>query len=73
MIEGTVRRGNPIRVVRDNVVVFEGQLESLRRFKDDVNEAKEGLECGIAIKDYNDVKLGDQIEVFQRTEVRRTL
>ena len=73
VIEGTVRRGNPIRVVRDNVVVFEGQLESLRRFKDDVNEAKEGLECGIAIKDYNDVKLGDQIEVFQRTEVRRTL
>ena len=73
VIEGTLRRGNPIRVLRDNIVVFEGELESLRRFKDDVSEVKEGLECGIAVKDYNDVKLGDQIEVFQRTEIARTL
>lgn len=73
VIEGTVRRGNPIRVLRDNVVIFEGELESLRRFKEDVNEVKMGTECGIAVKDYNDVKLGDQIEIFQRTEVQRTL
>ena len=73
VIEGTIRRGNPIRVLRDNVVVYEGELESLRRFKDDVNEVKVGTECGIAVKDYNDVKLRDQIEVFQRAEVRRSL
>ena len=73
VIEGTVRRGNPIRVLRDNIVIYEGELESLRRFKDDANEVKAGTECGIAVKDYNDVKLGDQIEVFQRAEVRRSL
>ena len=73
VVEGTVRRGNPIRVLRDNIVVYEGELESLRRFKDDVREVKMGTECGIAVKDYNDVKLGDQIEVFQRAEIRRTL
>ena len=73
VIEGTVRRGNPIRVLRDNIVIFEGGLESLRRFKEDVNEVKVGTECGIAVKDYNDVKLGDQIEVFQRIEMQRTL
>ena len=73
VLEGMVRRGNPIRVLRDNVVIFEGELESLRRFKEDVNEVKVGTECGIAVKDYNDVKLGDQIEIFQRTEVQRTL
>ncbi len=71
--EGVVKRGNPIRVLRDNVVIYEGELESLRRFKDDVNEVKSGTECGIAVKNYNDVKPGDQIENFERTEIRREL
>ncbi len=73
VVEGSVKRGNPIRVLRDNVVIYEGELESLRRFKEDVNEVKAGTECGIAVKNYNDVKAGDQIEVFQRVEVARTL
>jgi translation initiation factor IF-2 len=73
VVEGTVRRHNPIRVLRDNVVVYEGELESLRRFKDDVNEVKAGTECGIGVKNYNDVKAGDQIEVFERVEVAREL
>ncbi|MEE9551615.1 MAG: hypothetical protein V3V89_01085, partial [Gammaproteobacteria bacterium] len=63
----------PIRVLRDNVVIYEGELESLRRFKDDVNEVKSGTECGIGVKNYNDVKAGDQIEVFERVEVARTI
>jgi translation initiation factor IF-2 len=71
--EGTVKRHNPIRVLRDNVVVYEGELESLRRFKDDVNEVKAGTECGIGVKNYNDVKSGDQIEVFERIEVAREI
>lgn len=71
--EGQVKRNLPIRVLRDNVVIFEGQLESLRRFKDDVSEVKSGMECGIGVKHYNDVKPGDQIEVFDRIEVKRTL
>ena len=71
--EGAVRRNNPIRVLRDNVVIFEGQLESLRRFKDDVNEVKSGTECGIGVKNYNDVRAGDQIECFERVEVARSL
>ena len=70
---GLVRKANPIRVLRDNVVVYEGQLESLRRFKDDVNEVKSGTECGIGVKNYNDVKPGDQIEVFERVEVERNI
>jgi translation initiation factor IF-2 len=70
--EGVVRRSSPIRVLRDNVVVYEGELESLRRFKDDVNEVKAGTECGIGVKNY-DVKAGDQIEVFERVEVARSL
>jgi translation initiation factor IF-2 len=73
VVEGTVRRHNPIRVLRDNVVIYEGELESLRRFKDDVNEVKAGTECGIGVKNYNDVKPGDHIEVFERTEVARQL
>jgi translation initiation factor IF-2 len=73
VIEGTVKRGNPIRVLRDNVVIYEGELESLRRFKDDVAEVRTGTECGIAVKNYNDVRPGDQIEVYQRVEVARTL
>jgi translation initiation factor IF-2 len=68
---GMVRRHSPIRVLRDNVVIFEGQLQSLRRFKEDVNEVKAGFECGIGVKNYNDVRPGDQIEVFERVEVAR--
>jgi translation initiation factor IF-2 len=71
--EGAVRRNRPIRVLRDNVVIFQGELESLRRFKDDVNEVKAGTECGIAVKNYDDVKVGDQIEVYEKVEVARTL
>jgi translation initiation factor IF-2 len=71
--EGYVKRSNPIRVLRDNVVIFEGELESLRRFKDDVNEVRSGTECGIGVKNYADVKIGDQIECFERIEVKRTL
>ena len=71
--EGFVKRANPLRVLRDNVVIFEGELESLRRFKDDVNEVKSGTECGIGVKNYNDVKVGDQIECYERVEVARTL
>lgn len=71
--EGTVKRNNPIRVLRDNVVIYEGELESLRRFKDDVTEVKSGTECGIGVKNYNDVKPGDQIEVYERVSVARTL
>ncbi|OGT35781.1 MAG: translation initiation factor IF-2 [Gammaproteobacteria bacterium RBG_16_51_14] len=70
---GIVKRNNPIRVLRDNVVIYEGELESLRRFKDDVSEVKAGMECGIAVKNYNDVRAGDQIEVFERVEIRRTV
>ncbi len=73
VVDGVVKRGQPIRVLRDNVVIFEGELESLRRFKDDVNEVHSGQECGIAVKNYNDVKPGDQIEVFDRVEVARTI
>ena len=69
VMEGAVRRNCPIRVLRNNVVVFEGELESLRRFKDDVNEVRAGTECGIAVRNYNDVQPGDQIEVYQRIEV----
>jgi translation initiation factor IF-2 len=71
--DGYVRRNNPIRVLRNNVVIFEGGLESLRRFKDDVNEVRAGTECGIGVKNYNDVQVGDQIECFSRVEVARTV
>ena len=71
--EGYVKRSNPIRVLRDHVVIFEGELESLRRFKDDVNEVRAGTECGIGVKNYNDVQVGDHIECFERVEVARTL
>lgn len=71
--EGYVKRSNPIRVLRDNVVIYEGELESLRRFKDDVNEVRSGTECGIGVKNYNDVKVGDQIECYERIEVARTI
>ncbi|WP_448566079.1 translation initiation factor IF-2 [Thalassotalea ganghwensis] len=71
--EGIIKRSAPIRVLRDNVVIYEGELESLRRFKDDVQEVRNGTECGIGVKNYNDVKVGDQIEVFETVEVQRTL
>jgi len=73
VVEGTVKKNKPIRVLRDNTVIFEGELESLRRFKENVEEVKSGTECGIAVKAYNDVKPGDQIECFERIEVQRTL
>ncbi|MFW1676499.1 translation initiation factor IF-2 [Pontibacter sp. JAM-7] len=73
VIEGTVYRNKRIRVLRDNVVIYEGELESLRRFKDAVNEVRQGMECGIGVKNYNDVKVGDQIEVYDTIEVQRTL
>ena len=73
VIEGMVQRNRPIRVLRDDVVIFEGELESLRRFKDDVAEVRAGMECGIAVKSYNDVKAGDKIEVFEKVEVARSL
>lgn len=71
--EGVVKRHNPIRVLRENVVIYEGELESLRRFKDDVNEVRNGMECGIGVKNYNDVRTGDVIEVFETIEVQRTI
>src|SRR5690606_36862234 len=73
VVEGVVKRNKPIRVLRDNTVIFEGELESLRRFKEIVDEVRSGTECGIGVKDYNDVKPGDQIECFERIEVQRTL
>ncbi|KAF1718101.1 translation initiation factor IF-2 [Pseudoxanthomonas yeongjuensis] len=73
VVEGTVKRNKPIRVLRDSVVVFEGELESLRRFKENVDEVRNGTECGIGVKAYNDVQPGDQIECFERIEVQRTL
>ncbi|WJD62036.1 translation initiation factor IF-2 [Pseudomonas kurunegalensis] len=73
VIEGTVYRNRPIRVLREDVVIFEGELESLRRFKDDASEVRNGMECGIGVKSYNDVKVGDKIEVFEKVQVARTL
>jgi len=71
--EGIIKRSAPIRVLRENVVIYEGELESLRRFKDDVQEVRNGIECGIGVKNYNDVRVGDQIEVFETVEIQRTL
>ena len=71
--EGTIQKDQPIRVLRDNTVIYEGELESLRRFKEDVKEVKSGTECGIGVKDYNDIKSGDQIEVYKRTEIKRSV
>ncbi len=73
VVDGVVRRNNPIRVLRHNVVIYEGELESLRRYKDDVTEVRAGTECGIGVRNYNDVREGDQIEVYERIEVARTL
>ena len=71
--EGTVYRSKPIRVLRDNVVIYQGELESLRRFKDDANEVRNGTECGIGVKNYTDVKVGDLIEVYEVKEIARSL
>jgi translation initiation factor IF-2 len=73
VVEGVIKRNNPIRVLRDNVVIYEGALESLRRFKEDTAEVKAGMECGIGVKNYNDVRVGDHIEVFERTVRKREL
>ncbi|MFL2692998.1 MAG: translation initiation factor IF-2 [Gammaproteobacteria bacterium] len=73
VIEGTIKRNKPIRVLRDDIVIFEGELDSLKRFKDDANEVPMGTECGIGVANYRDVKVGDKIEVFDRIEVKRTL
>lgn len=73
VIEGVIKRGCPIRVLRDNVVIYQGELESLRRFKEDVSEVRQGMECGIGVKNYNDVKVGDQIEVYETVQVSRTV
>ncbi|MEJ2604208.1 MAG: translation initiation factor IF-2 [Gammaproteobacteria bacterium] len=73
VVDGYVKRSNPIRVLRDNVVIYEGELESLRRYKDDVSEVRAGTECGIGVRNYNDVKAGDQIECYERVEVARSL
>ena len=73
VVEGTIKRNKPIRVLRDNIVIFEGELDSLKRFKDDANEVPMGTECGIGVANYRDVKVGDMIEVYDRIEVKRTL
>jgi translation initiation factor IF-2 len=73
VIENTIKRGNPVRVLRDNVVVYEGELASLRRFKEDINEVRQGMECGISVKNYSDVKVGDQVEVYKNVLVKHTV
>ncbi|MFZ9051176.1 MAG: translation initiation factor IF-2, partial [Steroidobacteraceae bacterium] len=73
VVDGVVRRNKPIRVLRDNVVIFQGELESLKRFKDDAGEVRSGTECGIGVKGYNDIRVGDQIECYDRFEVARKL
>ena len=73
VLEGLVRRGAQVRLLRDNVVIHDGELDSLKRFKDDVREVKAGFECGLSLKSFNDLKVGDQLEVFEIVEVARTL
>jgi translation initiation factor IF-2 len=73
VVEGLVRRGSKIRVLRDNVVIHDGELDSLKRFKDDVREVKAGFECGLSIRNYNDIQQKDQLEVYEIVEVSRTL
>ncbi|CAL4324060.1 Translation initiation factor IF-2 [isoform alpha] [Buchnera aphidicola (Protaphis terricola)] len=73
VVTGVIKKNNPVRIVRNNIVIYEGELESLRRFKEDVNEIRNGMECGIGIKNYNDVKIGDNIEVFEIKEIKRIL
>jgi translation initiation factor IF-2 len=73
VLSGLVKRGSMVRVLRDNVVIHTGELDSLKRFKDDVREVKEGFECGLSLKNYNDINEGDQLEVFEVQEIARTL
>jgi translation initiation factor IF-2 len=73
VMDGYVKRSNPVRVLRNNVVIFEGELDSLRRFKDDVSEVRAGTECGIGVRNYSDIKAGDQIECYERVQVARTV
>jgi translation initiation factor IF-2 len=73
VLEGTIRRGSRVRLLRDNVVIHDGELSSLKRFKDDVREVKAGFECGLSLKDFNDLKVGDQLEAYEVVEVARTL
>jgi translation initiation factor IF-2 len=73
VLEGLVRRNGRVRLLRDNVVIHDGELDSLKRFKDDVREVKSGFECGLSIKGYDDIKVGDQLEVYEVQEVARTL
>ena len=73
VLDGLVRRGAQVRLLRDNVVIWTGELDSLKRFKDDVREVKAGFECGLSLKGYNDIQEGDQLEVFEIEEVARTL
>ena len=71
--EGVVKRGSSVRILRDNVVIHEGELDTLKRFKEDVKEVKSGFECGLSINSYSDIKVDDQLEVFEVIEVKRTL
>ena len=73
MLEGLVRRSASVRVLRENVVIHTGELDTLKRFKDDAREVKAGFECGLSLKNYNDIQVGDQLEVFEVVEVARTL
>ncbi|MFZ9140654.1 MAG: EF-Tu/IF-2/RF-3 family GTPase, partial [Burkholderiaceae bacterium] len=73
VLEGLIRRGARIRLLRENVVIWEGELDSLKRFKDDAKEVKEGFECGLTLKGYDDIQEGDQLEVFEIQEIARTL
>jgi len=73
VVDGLVKRASKVRLLRDNVVVWTGELDSLKRFKDDAKEVRAGLECGLSLKNYNDIKEGDQLEIFEVTEVARTL
>lgn len=73
VIEGIIKHHNPIRILRNNIVIYEGKLESLRRFKDDIQEVRNGMECGIGVKNYNDIQVGDIIEVFEMIEIKRTI
>jgi translation initiation factor IF-2 len=73
VLEGIVRRGAQVRLLRSNVVIWTGELDSLKRFKDDVKEVKEGFECGLTLRNYDDIQEGDQLEVFEIQEIARTL
>jgi translation initiation factor IF-2 len=73
VLEGLIKRGARVRLLRDNVVIHDGELDSLKRFKDDAREVKAGFECGLSLKDYNDIREGDQLEAYEVLEVARTL